>query len=139
MDMVLPANIDFYRTAKSTPAPEPVRVSPSLSARAVLSAAAAKAKAEAEAELKPGPTEKNAGIFGSVSTLDIVVELMALLAKDEEGSRVVLSAEDITFVNSEGEGDERHRVKNLGIFEIDISVKGASDVLRRTIKVNAQE
>lgn len=134
----MPANIDFYRSPKTTapPPPAPVRLSPSIPASSSLSAEAAKAKAKANEVLT---ASKNAGIFGSVSTVDIVTELKALLAADGEGSRVVLSADDITFVNADGEGDERHRVKNLGVYEIDISVKGGTDVLRRTIKVNAQE
>lgn len=47
-----------------------------------------------------------------------------------------MAPEDITFV---GKGEEKYRVKHLGTFEIEIKVKGATDIIRRTITVNAQE
>jgi hypothetical protein len=76
------------------------------------------------------------GIYGSVSTSDIAANLKAILAEDEASSRVVLSAEDIQFVQ---ETDDKDRVKHLGVFEIEIRVEGATDSVRRTIKVNAQD
>lgn len=57
------------------------------------------------------------------------------MAEHEDGSRVVLSPEEVTFVETQEEGD---RVKHLGVFEIDIWLKGAPDAVRRTIKVSAQ-
>lgn len=136
MDMILPANLDFYRAPVATPTPAPVRISPSIPISSSVSAAAA--AAASKVKISPEASQKTS-IYGSVSTADIAANLKAVLAEDEEGSRVVVSAEDIKFVNAEGEGEERHRVKHLGIFEIDISVKGGTDVVRRTIKVNAQE
>jgi hypothetical protein len=71
-----------------------------------------------------------------VSTGDIAANLKAVLAEDDEGARVVLSPEEITFVE---EREDAHRVKHLGVFEIEIKLTGATDSVRRTIMVNAQD
>jgi hypothetical protein len=123
---LLPANIDFFRTPIAASTPK--RVSPSIPTSSAVSEAAQ----EATASLRPERTS----IYGSVSTADIAANLKAVLAEDAEGARIVLSPEDITFVE---ESDEKDRVKELGIFDIDIRVKGAADVVRRTIKINAQD
>jgi ribosomal protein L9 len=86
-----------------------------------------------------GGNEKRApekvAIYGSVSTTDIAENLKAIMAEDEQGKRVVLGPEDITFV---GKTEETDQVKHIGTFEINIKVKGATDAVRRTIRVNAQ-
>lgn len=105
-------------------------MSPSIPASSAISAAAATAEAN-----KPGKPEKR-GIYGSVSTSDIAANLKAILAEDEEGVRVVLSHENISFVE---ETDDKDRVKHLGVFDIDIRLDGAPEVVRRTIQVNAQD
>jgi hypothetical protein len=48
----------------------------------------------------------------------------------------VLTPEDVIFAS---EVEEKDRVKHLGIFDIDIKIKGAKDAVRRTIRVNALE
>lgn len=116
---LLPPNLDFYRTTISIPK----KISPSLSSSSSLAAEAAHAKTESYK------------IHGSVTTSDIATNLKAILAEDEQGSRVVISPEDITFVQ---ETEEKDRVKQLGVFEIEIRLTGASDSVRRTIQVNAQ-
>ncbi|TVY18456.1 hypothetical protein LARI1_G004413 [Lachnellula arida] len=121
---LLPANLDFYRQPIA-PAQPAKKLSPSLRSKAVISAAAKESH---------GPQEKTS-IYGSVSTADVATSLKAILAEDEDGSRVVLSPEEISFVEMQEDGD---RVKHLGIFEIDIRLKGAPDAVRRTIKVSAQ-
>jgi len=128
MSMLLPDNIDFYRTPIS-PAPATAqRHSPSIPSTSAISAAAQ--------EVAPSQTTQNTSIYGSVTTADVCANLRAVLAEDDEGSRIVLSSEDISFVE---EGEEKDRVKQLGVFEIDIRVKGATDSIRRTIRVNAQD
>ncbi|CAL3964157.1 unnamed protein product [Diplocarpon coronariae] len=129
VDQLLPANLDFYRTPIAEPSTPTKRVSPSIPTTSTISAAATKAEAK-------GGIAKNAPIYGSVSTLDIAANLKAILAEDEDGARVVLSPENITFVD---EMDEKGKVKHLGVFEIDIQLDGATESLRRTIKVNVQE
>jgi len=85
--------------------------------------------------LEGAPKPSKTAIYGSVSTADIAASLKAILAEDEDGARVVLGPEEISFVETTEESD---RVKHLGIFEIDIRLKGAPDAVRRTIKVSAQ-
>ena len=120
---VLPANLDFYRQPIAVIPPK--KISPSLQSKAAISAAAQESQ---------GPQQKTS-IYGSVSTADIATSLKAVLAEDEDGARVVLSPEEISFVEVKEEGD---RVKHLGVFEIDVRLKGAPDAVRRTIKVSAQ-
>lgn len=124
---LLPANLDFYRTPISVPEPPPQRYSLSVPATSAVSAAAL--------EAIPSAAPAKTNIYGSVSTMDIATNLKAILAEDEEGSRVVLSHEEISFVE---EADDKDRVKHLGTFEIEIKLKGAPDVVRRSIKVNPQ-
>jgi hypothetical protein len=127
LEELIPANLDFYRTPITTAPPTPKRVSPSIPITSAISAAAAEGK---KLE-KPGKTS----IYGSVSTGDIVANLKAILAEDEDGARVVLSPEEISFVE---ETDEKDRVKHLGVFEIEIKLSGASNAFRRTVQVHAQ-
>ncbi|KAJ5047287.1 uncharacterized protein L3040_003120 [Drepanopeziza brunnea f. sp. 'multigermtubi'] len=127
LDQLLPANLDFYRTVITLEAPAQ-RISPSIPSSSATSRAAAN-----NSKLST-PGKEN--IYGSVSTSDIAANLKAVLAEDEEGVRIVLSPENISFV---GETEEKDRVKHLGVFEIDIQLDGATESVRRTIKVNAQE
>jgi hypothetical protein len=124
LEKVLPANLDFYRSPIDLGPAK--KVSPSIAPRAVVSTAD---KTQASV---PGKTS----IYGSVSTSDLAVHLKDILAENENGSRVVLNAEDISFVEETADAD---RVKHLGVFEIEIKVEGASDSVRRTIKINARD
>ena len=107
------------------------RLSPSVASNSAISAAAT----AAAPKLKPAEKPENANIYGSVSTSDIAANIKAILAENEEGSRVVVSPEDISFVEKTEDID---RVKQLGKFQVDIRPKGAPDAIRRTIHVNAQ-
>lgn len=80
-------------------------------------------------------TPEKALIYGSVSTSDVAERMKAILSKDSEGMRVVLGPENIQFVQ---ETEEKDRIKHLGIYEVDIQLKGASEIVRRAIKINAQ-
>ena len=131
LEELVPQNLDFHAQIISLSPPTPKRVSPSIPINATISVAAA-AGTTKETEIDP----KRAPIYGSVSTADIASKLKAILAEDEDGERVVLSAEDISFVQ---ELEDKDRVKHLGIFEIDIRLNGATDAIRRTIQVNAKE
>ncbi|CAG8950270.1 hypothetical protein HYFRA_00006762 [Hymenoscyphus fraxineus] len=117
---ILPASVDFYRTPIA-----PVKAAPKVS-----SSVAAKAKVVTARGTKEEPTS----IVGVVSTTDISVNLMALLAQREEGKHIELWPEDIVFVNK----PERTNVEHLGTFEVDIKIKGASTAIRRTINVKSQ-
>jgi ribosomal protein L9 len=126
--MLLPLNIDFYRPPIVSTQPTPQRHSPSIPSTSAVSVAAQEAA-------RPKASQKTS-IYGSVTTADIAENIRAVLVEDNVGARVVLTSEDITFVE---EGEEKDRVKHLGVFEIDIRIKGAADNIRRTIKVNAQD
>jgi hypothetical protein len=128
LENLVPPNLDFYRV-RVTPSEAPQRrVSPSVRFNSVISAAAV----EVKEPQKPEAT----GIYGSVTTMDIAANIKAILAEDEDGVRVVLSPEDITFVE---ETSRKNGVKQLGIFEIEIRLNDAPDAIRRTIRVNAQD
>lgn len=116
----LPESIDFYRTP-ITPVKAAPKVSSSVAAKAVVSTAKGK---------KAQPTS----IEGSVSTTDIAVNFMAILAQKKEGEHIKLWPEDIVLVNEK----EGKAIEHLGSFEVDIKVKGVSKAIRRTINVKAQ-
>jgi hypothetical protein len=125
---LLPQNMDFFRAPIASIPSTPKRHSPSIPAASAVSAAAQ------EAARPKGLQEVS--IYGSVTTIDIADNLKAILAEDSEGSRVVLSPEDISFLRK---GEEKDRVKHMGTYEIDIKVKGATSAVRRTITIKAQE
>lgn len=138
--------IEFFRTPISISAPPPLpKVSPSIPASSQISHEAAAAQA-AQNKGKTGDKVTQVDeygetpIYGSVTTADIAANMKAVLAEDEEGSKVALKAEDITFVNEfDAKNIERDRVKTLGLFEIDIAIKGSPSLVRRFVKVSAQE
>jgi hypothetical protein len=79
-------------------------------------------------------------IYGSVSPLDVLQAVRAAMAENDEAKRVVLSEQDLHFVNlPDSEGDAAKVVKHVGDFEIEIKIKGADTVVRRTVRVLPQE
>ncbi|KAJ8060989.1 hypothetical protein OCU04_010067 [Sclerotinia nivalis] len=123
---LIPPYIEFFETAITITPPQVKKVSPSLASSSSVSAAAS--------QNSTGKPEK-VPIYGSVSTTDITAKMKTILVQDSEGKRVVFGPEDIKFVQ---ETEEKDRVKHLGIYEVDIQLKGATDVVRRSIKINAQ-
>lgn len=75
-------------------------------------------------------------IFGSVSTADVLASIKTALTSDPEAIRIPLEARSIRFI-----GEETDRVKQLGEFEVEIAVPGASELVpevqfvRRTVEV----
>lgn len=130
---IIPLNINFYRTpiAAEQSKTDSLKMSPSIPATSAISAAAAEGQPK---EVKEG-SEAKTGIYGSVSTSDIAVNLQAVLA-ETDGASVVLSPENISFVDKL---EERNRVKHLGTFDIEIRLSGTLKGIRRTITVNAQQ
>jgi hypothetical protein len=118
--------IKFVRTPLKTTQALPKRMSPSLPAKAAVSIAAG-----GKTSIKPLQT----GIYGSVSTTDIALQLKSSLAKHERGTLIGISPEEITFVD---ELEDASRVKHLGDFQIDIKLKGAPTAIRRTVRVSAE-
>jgi len=133
---LLPTVIDFYRVPIPNPSTEkPQETYTGNSGRAINTAASDLAAAS-----EPIPEVAPVAIYGSVSTQDVVSAIKAVLASDNDGVRVVLGPEDVSFVQStESEGsNDIDRVKVLGEFEIAITAKGGSPV-SRTVRVHAQE
>lgn len=141
MESTLPSHIMFYRTPIPT-LETPPQETPIPSRKAASSAAA-----ELDAASEPLPPSKPqlATIFGSVSTADIAESIKAVLATTRGGTRVVISAEDVTILAGGNEGLEHQeqgiegdRIKALGEFQVEARVKGGDPVVR-TVTVRAQE
>ena len=126
--MLLPSNIDFYRTSISS-------TQPNLQGRSISPPIISAVSIATQQTAQP-KTPPRVSIYGSVTTTDIAENIRAILAEDDLGARVVLASEDIRFIEK---GEEEDRVKHLGVFEIEIRIKGAVENIRRTIRVNAQE
>jgi hypothetical protein len=78
---------------------------------------------------EPAPTPKEPevdlkAIFGSVSTADVLASIKAALTSDSEAIRIPLELRSIRFT-----GEETDRVKQLGEFEVQIAVPGASELV----------
>ena len=84
-------------------------------------------------------TDQDAGpnlIYGSVSSADVANRIKTVLAHHPEGSRIVVSADDIRFDVKEGDegiGLDVDRIKRLGDFELTIRVKDTT--VRRTVRI----
>ncbi len=84
-------------------------------------------------------------IYGSLSTADIVLAILAHLSENDEAARVVVTDDEVRFTAGYGVGDEdgqtRTRVKHLGEYEFEVGVRGASgeEKIRRTARVLADE
>lgn len=76
-------------------------------------------------------------IYGSVSTADVVATIKTALEHNDEAARVILSENDVRFVDGH-EGDET-RVKQLGSFKVEIMVPGAGVPITRTVRVRAKK
>lgn len=77
-------------------------------------------------------------IYGSVSTADLVSTIKAALAHNDEASRVILNESDVRFLSGHEEGDAS-RVKQLGVFKVEIRLAGAEEALVRNIRIRAKE
>lgn len=77
-------------------------------------------------------------IYGSVSTADIAATLKAALAHNDEAARVILNEADVRFVTDTEDGDAQ-RVKELGVFKIEIQLPGAAEPLVRNVRVKAKD
>jgi len=121
LHVLLPAKMEFFRTAIEKADQEQKKSSIPKEVAAILSTA------------NTGPIP----IYGSVSTSDIAINIKELVAYNDEAARVPLSDEDIRFIGL-SELEEPTRVKHLGDYEIEISIKGTQDRVRRRMQVLAQ-
>jgi hypothetical protein len=81
----------------------------------------------------PDTTDDSIPIYGSVSTTDIAQEIRKLLLHNDEAARITLNDDDVKFVDVELE--DPTRVKFIGVYNVNISVKG-SDAWPVTRKVH---
>jgi hypothetical protein len=77
-------------------------------------------------------------IYGSVSTADLVSTIRGALAHNDEAARVILNEADVTIVSGHEEG-EPSRVKQLGVFKVEIRLPGAEEPLVRNMRIRAKE
>ncbi|KAJ6261386.1 hypothetical protein Dda_4056 [Drechslerella dactyloides] len=75
-------------------------------------------------------------LHGSVTTADVAnaIKLIAAASKHPNGSRVVVNADNITFVKQM----EKERVKTIGEYEVEISFKG-QETIKRSVVVTREE
>ncbi|KAF2145164.1 uncharacterized protein K452DRAFT_284549, partial [Aplosporella prunicola CBS 121167] len=134
IDNFIPPRLDFSRPVIEAPAPE-APATPQRS-RGQFSSAADVLAAASMAAAKQKPEET--AIHGSVSTSDIASSIKAMLADNEEASRVVLSEADVHFISGTT-GEDTDRVKHVGEFEVEIKIKGADEGIKRRVRVKAAE
>lgn len=88
------------------------------------------------------PKRELIAIFGSVSASDVATAMKAVLATNDEAARVVFGEEDVRFVNvkdENGKTGETDRVKYLGDYQVEVRVKGAEAIVKRVVRVLAQQ
>ena len=135
LDIFVPKTLDFYRqpiAEETKPESEPVEDAFGRGAAAELFAARQKRDEKLKAK-------EPAGIYGSVSTQDILAAVRAAMENNDESARVLITEADIKFVNAGTEVEDAGRVKHVGSFSVEIMIKGAEAGLRRTVRVHAQE
>ncbi|KAF9697123.1 hypothetical protein EKO04_004589 [Ascochyta lentis] len=127
LDTFIPPTIDFSRQRIEQEKEAKPRYGAS-GAADVLTAAAMGAK----------PKASSNAIYGSVSTADVAATLKAALAHNDEAARVIVNEADVRFVSGADEGDAL-RVKELGVFKIEIQLPGAAEPLVRNVRVKAKD
>ncbi|KAK3695210.1 hypothetical protein B0T22DRAFT_97390 [Podospora appendiculata] len=138
---LVPETLTFYRkpiqaSPPAAPTPAPSNAAPAQSVSPLIASANAIAQAQEPVEIDQ---PKEQGIFGSVSTIDIVNQIKALLVLDPEASRILLEPGHIRFVGLE---ENTHRVKTLGRWEVDILIAGPGSAapsnlepVRKTVEI----
>lgn len=135
LDIFVPKTLDFYRQPiAEEPKPESEPVEDAFGRGAAAELFAARQKRDEKLKAK-----EPAGIYGSVSTQDILAAVRAAMENNDESARVLITEADIKFVNAGTEVEEAGRVKHVGSFSVEIMIKGAEAGLRRTVRVHAQE
>lgn len=123
----VPRSIEFSREAIVQDLDEPSERMGASSAADILTAAAMANKPKTPAN----------GIYGSVSTADVVATIKGALSHNDEAARVILTENDVKFIENP-DGDET-RVKQLGNFKVEIKIPGADESITRVVRVRARE
>ena len=124
----IPPTLSFFRKAIEHDTTEPKQRQGASSAADVLTAAA----------MANRPEPMAGGIYGSVSTADVVATIKAALAHNDEAARVLLAESDVRFISGNADEDSS-RVKRLGDFKIEIQMPGSEAPLTRNIRIRAKE
>lgn len=127
IDTFLPSTIDFSRQVIEQDQSESKQQGAS-SAADIMNAAMMASK--------PKPLKD--AIYGSVSIADVIATIKSALAHNDEAARVILNENDVSFVTGHDK-DDASKVKQLGVFKVEIRVPGAEKALTRTIRVRAKE
>jgi hypothetical protein len=136
LDIFVPKTLDFYRQ----PIPEETKEPESETAQEIYGkGAAAELFAARQRRDEKIKAKEPAGIYGSVSTHDILAAVRAAMENNDESARVLITEADLKFVDAGSEVEEAGRVKHVGSFSVEIMIKGAEAGLRRTVRVHAQE
>jgi len=123
LNTFVPPTIDFYRQRIDQDRESRPRIGAS-GAADVLTAAAMASKPKAHTD----------AIYGSVSTADVVSTIRGALAHNDEAARVILNEADVKFITGHEE-DDTSRVKQLGVFKLEIQLPGAEEPLLRNIRI----
>jgi ribosomal protein L9 len=84
--------------------------------------------------LKASMPETPTAIYGSVSTQDVAQYIRETIAYNDEAAQIQLNETNVKIVDPI-EGDDATRIKHLGQYEVEITVKGADLVVRRKVAV----
>ncbi|KAL6711135.1 hypothetical protein ACN47E_005666 [Coniothyrium glycines] len=127
LETFVPSTIDFYRQPieRDTQSQES-RVGASGAADILTAAAMGRQAKSANA------------IYGSVSTSDLVSIIRGALAHNDEAARVILNEADVRFLSGHEE-DDTSRVKQLGVFKVEIHLPGAEAPMVRNVRIRAKE
>lgn len=128
LNTFVPPTIDFAR--------QPIEQEKANTERQHGASGAADILAAAAMASRPKPVVN--GIYGSVSTADVVSTIKAALAHNDEAARVILAESDVKFITGHEE-DDTSRVKQLGTFRVEIKVPGAEEPLTRNVRIRAKE
>lgn len=127
MDDLLPPEIVFYRT----PIPTDEQDNPET--------ANAPSKDIQTRDSATRETPKLTYIYGSISVLDIQTAVQELLARDEEGKRIVPTYVELVHDPcKDGDGHDSRRIRALGSFSVMLAVRKWS-LIQRTIVVKSSQ
>ncbi|KAF2033672.1 hypothetical protein EK21DRAFT_86151 [Setomelanomma holmii] len=124
LNTFVPPTIDFHRQRIEQERDSKQQRVGASGAADVLTAAAMASKPKAHVD----------AIYGSVSTADVVTTIRGALAHNDEAARVILNEADVSFVTGHEEGDAL-RVKQLGVFKVEIRLPGLEEPLVRNIRI----
>lgn len=140
LEIFVPHRMDFFRQPIIEEPPEQKPVEEPKKKEQQKSASSAAADLLAARTQKPleRPQPKMTGaIYGSVSQHDVLLAVRAAMATNDEAARVIVSEQDVVFVDEKVRAE--NKIKEVGDFEVDISVRGEESGIKRVVRVVPQE